>query len=62
MTMVKFQVSSVLICNIHTSLKLQLIKYLSTYQCHTCGGGAANSDEKDWDWTYCMFPAVFYAV
>ena len=33
MTMVKFQVSSVLICNIHTSLKLQLIKYLCTYQC-----------------------------
>ena len=39
MTMVKFQVSSVLICNIHTSLKLQLIKYLCTYQCHACGGG-----------------------
>ena len=41
MTMVKFQVSSVLICNIHTSLKLQLIKYLCTYQCHTCGGGGS---------------------
>ena len=41
--MVKFQVSSVLICNIHTSLKLQLIKYLCTYQCHACvGGGGGN--------------------
>ena len=39
MTMVKFQVSSVLICNIHTSLKLQLIEYLCTYQCHAGGGG-----------------------
>ena len=44
MTMVKFQVSSVLICNIHTSLKLQLIKYLCTYQCHACGGRGVGRD------------------
>ena len=40
--MVKFQVSSVLICNINTSPKLLLIKYLCTYQCHACGGGGGD--------------------
>ena len=48
MTMVKFQVSSVLICNIHTSLKLQLIKYLCTYQCHACGGGGGVGRDRAW--------------
>ena len=48
MTMVKFQVSSVLICNIHTSLKLQLIKYLCTYQCHACGGGGGERQGMGW--------------
>ena len=60
MTMVKFQVSSVLICNIHTSLKLQLMKYLCTYQCHTCGGGGGQRQVMGWGFDCLGWPWVVH--